>query len=65
MENFGGKVLVENVWWDNYSGKVFGGNAIFGMIQPPAFKKYSIHPEKYSSLKNVNQNIHPQKYSPL
>ena len=51
-------VLVGKVWWkffgekvfvkkENCSGKFlvefFGGNAIFDIIEPPAFQKYSIH----------------------
>ena len=51
MENYGGifygenvrcKLLVENVWWEIVV-ETFGENAIVDIIEPRAFKKYSIH----------------------
>ena len=38
-------------WWKMFDGKlgdknvvgIFGGNAIFDILEPPAFQKYSIH----------------------
>ena len=37
VENFGGKFGDKNVVG------IFGGNAIFDILEPPAFQKYKIH----------------------
>ena len=39
---FGGKCSVEKFRDKNVVG-IFGGNAIFDILEPPAFQKYKIH----------------------
>ena len=43
---FGGKLLWKYCWWERFGGKfwwkIFGGNATFDILEPPASQKYSI-----------------------
>ena len=41
-KTFGGKCSVEKFGDKNVVG-IFGGNAIFDILEPPAFQKYKIH----------------------